>query len=462
MKARFTRFDLTVLGALAMTLAALAALIWRGDQVGLSVVATTPAADAANVSTRSHLRIVFDQLLDSTASAALVLSPPTAGEMHIEGDVLTFVPTALLPDTLYTARLEPGLRGANGRTLHTPLVWRFATGHAQALFTRVVAGKEQLFAAPLPGQIAAADLPPATQLTDLGAGLWEFAVSPVDSRIVLAALTEQGTSDLWLMTPGSAPELLLACPSTFCSSPSWSHDGELLLFSQRNASGFGAAAVSPPRLYIMHIASGETAPVFADSQRLGFEARWSSDNQWITYLSPDFVGVGVYNLETGVERFYPTQTGEAAVWQPGATRFVMNEQRMIGERNAIHLILVDPIADTRLDLSGETAAVEDGAAVWSPDGQWIAFRRNITDGPDATLTKQLWLMRSDGSQAHPLTNDPAIDHGPPVWSPDGKTLLFHKFPLKGPEIVISVWMLDVASGEQRQVATPGQRPQWLP
>jgi Tol biopolymer transport system component len=254
------------------------------------------------------------------------------------------------------------------------------------------------------------------------------------------------------------PELLLACPTTFCSSPSWSHDGELLLFSQRNASEFGAAAVSPPRLYIMHVASGETAPVFADSQKLGFEARWSSDNQWITYLSPDFVGVGVYNLETGAERFYPTQTGEAAVWQPGATRFVMNEQRMIGERSAIHLILVDPISDTRVNLSGEAALVEDGAAVWSPDGEWIAFRRNITDGPDATLTKQLWLMRSDGSQARPLTNDPAIDHGPPVWSPDGKTLLFHKFPLKGPDIVISVWLMDVASGEQRADRDAGAAP----
>ena len=462
MNSRFTTFDLTVLGALALVLVALGVLIWRGDQVGLGVVAMTPAEGAANVSTRSQLRIVFDQRLDPTAPATLVLEPPTPGEMRIEGDTLTFVPAMLTPDTFYTARLEPGLRGADGRTLSTPLVWRFATGHAQALFTRVAEGREQLFAAPLPGPAVGNDLPLAMQLTNLEAGLWEFAVAPVDNRIVFAALTEQGTSDLWLMTPGSEPELLLACPTTFCSSPSWSHDGELLLFSRRNASEFGAAAVSPPRLYIIHVASGETAPVFADSQKLGFEARWSSDNQWITYLSPDFIGVGVYNLETGAERFYSTQTGEAAVWQPGATRFVMNEQRMIGERSAIHLILVDPIADTRIDLSGEAALVEDGAAVWSPDGAWIAFRRNITDGPDATLTKQLWLMRSDGSQARALTNDPAIDHGPPVWSPDGKTLLFHKFPLKGPDIVISVWLVDVASGEQRQIATPGQRPQWLP
>ncbi len=36
------------------------------------------------------------------------------------------------------------------------------------------------------------------------------------------------------------------------------------------------------------------------------------------------------------------------------------------------------------------------------------------------------------------------------------------FPLKGPNIVISVWVMDAASGEQWQVTAPGQRPQLLP
>ncbi|MCB0152172.1 MAG: PD40 domain-containing protein, partial [Caldilineaceae bacterium] len=72
---------------------------------------------------------------------------------------------------------------------------------------------------------------------------------------------------------------------------------------------------------------------------------------------------------------------------------------------SIHLFLVDPIADTRVNLSGETSPVEDGAPVWSPDGEWIAFRRNINDGPGATLSKQLWIMRADGSDARPLTDD---------------------------------------------------------
>ncbi|MFO7634699.1 MAG: Ig-like domain-containing protein [Caldilinea sp.] len=461
---RLSAFDLTVIGVIAGVVLALGLLIWRGDQVGLQVISMTPAEGAAGVSTRSHLHITFDQPLEEEAGAVrLVFDPPVSGEIRIEGDRLSFAPQALLPDTFYTVRLEPGLHGANGRTLGTALVWRFYTGRTQALFTRTIEGREQLFAAPVSLEtIDGAILPAATQLTQMVGGVWDYAVSPADGRIVFSALTESGSSDLWIMAPGDQPSLLLGCAEDFCSSPSWSHDGELLLFSQRNASEYGAAAINPPRLSIIHVTSGERAPVFSDSQKLGFEARWSSDNRWITYLSPDFIGIGVYNLDSGEERFYPTQAGEAAPWQPGQTRFVMNEQRILDDRSAIHLFLVDPIADTRINLSGENAMVEDGAAVWSPDGEWIAFRRNITEGPDATLTKQLWLMRSDGSDARVLTTDADIDHGPPAWSPDGKHLIFHKFPLKGPDIIISVWIIDVESGKQWQIASPGQRPQWLP
>jgi len=459
---RPSRFDLTVVGVAAGLVLLILLLIGRGDQVGLTVVSMTPADGSAGISTRGSIVVEFDQPLAST-TVAVTLDPPADGQTTVEGATVTFVPQALAPDTLYRVRIDPGVRGANGRSLTRTLEWGFATGRSQVLFTRVLDGKEQLFTAPVPAPAAAGNSAPGDQRTAAAAGVWDFAVSPADGRIVYSALTDTGASDLWLLASDApATEPLLPCPTAFCSSPSWSQDGELLLFSQRNANDFGAAAVSPPRLYIMHVASGETAPVFSDSQKLGFEARLASDSQWITYLSPDFIGIGVYNLESGDERFYPTQTGEAAVWRPGYTQFVMNEQHVDDDRVSIHLYLVDPIADTRVNLSGETAPVEDGAPVWSPDGEWIAFRRNITAGPDATLSKQLWLMRADGSDARPLTDDAAIDHGPPVWSPDGRYLLYHRFPLKGPDIVISVWMIDVETGEQWQVTSPGQRPQWLP
>ncbi|MBV9019082.1 MAG: S9 family peptidase [Ktedonobacteraceae bacterium] len=69
---------------------------------------------------------------------------------------------------------------------------------------------------------------------------------------------------------------------------------------------------------------------------------------------------------------------------------------------------------------------------WSPDGRWLAFvskRESEQDlgkeakkqGKDKT---QIWLLPADGGEARQLT---FIEHGAssPIWSPDGKYMLFN-------------------------------------
>ena len=144
------------------------------------------------------------------------------------------------------------------------------------------------------------------------------------------------------------------------------------------------------------------------------------------------------------------------------SQLLMNVMRQLDAQYVVHLLLIDVNTNQQRNLSGETALVEDGSPAWSADGAWIVFRRKELTGPTATLGKQLWLMRGDGSQARALTADPAFDHGQPTWSPDGRYLLFHKLPLKGPDITLSIWVIDTQIGEQWEVARPGQRPVWLP
>jgi TolB protein len=216
--------------------------------------------------------------------------------------------------------------------------------------------------------------------------------------------------------------------------------------------------LNPPRLWLLDVKSGEMAPVFGDSQKLAFDARWSGDGKWLSYLSPDFGGVGVLNLESGQMQFYETPTGETGVWHPKRNQVLISVLRQIGEQYVTHLLLIDPVSSEQRNLSSEDALVEDSSAVWSPDGKWIAFRRRWLEGEAATLSRQLWRMRSDGSEAKPLTASDEFEHGAPVWTPDGNYLVYHKFPLKVPAITLSIWAMDVESGQQWELVNPGQRP----
>jgi len=463
-----SRFDRTVALLIIGLLLTVGLVIWRGDQLGVGVIALSPAPAAAGVSVRSGIHIRFDQTLSTaTQPIGLTFNPPVSGTVRTVGDSLVFVPaTALQPNTTYAVTLQPGLESDQGRRLQAAVTWQFQTGQLQVLYSALDAnGHEQLFTAPVNlDQLATGKVSSApTQLTDGPNGIWDFAVAPDGSRMLFSSLEMDGSSDLWSIAPGEQePALFLDCPRAVCSGVNWSPDNRFLAFSRRNASEFSSGVMSPPRLWLVDLQTSKAVPLFDDDQRLGFEPRWSADQAWLAYLSPDLGGVGAYNLATKDERFYATTTGETGVWHPQRNTLLISVMEPLGERFVVHLLLVDPITEEQRDLSGASNAVEDSSPAWSPDGEWIAFRRKELAGPRATLGKQLWRMRTDGSEAAPLTSDATVDHGQPAWSPDGRYLLFHKLPLKGPDTTLSVWLLDVTTGEQWEIARPGQRPVWMP
>jgi len=54
----------------------------------------------------------------------------------------------------------------------------------------------------------------------------------------------------------------------------------------------------------------------------------------------------------------------------------------------------------------------------SPDGRWVAFARFGFRG----IIAKVWLMRLDGTHAHPITSA-RLEAGTPRWTPDGRHLL---------------------------------------
>lgn len=109
--------------------------------------------------------------------------------------------------------------------------------------------------------------------------------------------------------------------------------------------------------------------------------------------------------------------------------------------------------EARTLTSGKDAALYPA---WSPDGKAIAF----ISGPDAgdvwgggeaekaLNQRRLWVMDADGSHKRQLTNDSKFRDERPMWSADGKSVVFLRIEN---EDQASVWKIDAAGGEPERL-----------
>jgi serine/threonine protein kinase/Tol biopolymer transport system component len=87
---------------------------------------------------------------------------------------------------------------------------------------------------------------------------------------------------------------------------------------------------------------------------------------------------------------------------------------------------------------------------FSKDGQWIAY----VSYPDGAL----WRSRLDGSERLRLT-DPPISARQPLWSPDGKQILFVAEQEGEPA---KIWIVSSNGGDREQLLPGDTVPRWVP
>ena len=262
------------------------------------------------------------------------------------------------------------------------------------------------------------------QMTFVG----DVALSPAGDRVAFTVTTVSEEENrrnrrIWLVEleegrPTGDP-IPLTDPTRDSSSPRWSPDGRLLSFQSRrdDEASTWFLRTDGPGGEAFRIPGVEAAPV------------WSPDGAWIAYVT----------RPESEERQSPRPgwiAPDAITETADAERFdgrVITQSRY--KSDGTLPLLPHPDAQPRSQLfvvdasGGEPSQITDvafdvGSPVWSPDGRRLLFTGNEVAHTDPyTRLSDLYLVEREGGEVRRLTPGEGV-HSAPAFAPDGSRLAF--------------------------------------
>jgi Tol biopolymer transport system component len=293
--------------------------------------------------------------------------------------------------------------------------------------------------------------PPQNQPTTIGF----TSARAVDGS---AAANTNSTQNVWVVKTdgsGATPLTKLTAIGADTFSDAWSPDGSKIVMNARRALDGSDAENTNGTNNIWVMKSDGTGAVPLTKLTAGgadsFDPVWSPDGSKIAFDSQRALdgsdaaeagniwvvnadGSGAAPLTKLTNIFASSST---PVWSPDGSKIAFTSRRALDGSNAANTNNTRNIWVMKSDGTGATpltkltaSGASSGDLVWSPDGTKIAFdSRRALDGSDALNTNNttnIWMMNSDGTAATPLTRLTAAnaDSLDPVWSRDGSKLAF--------------------------------------
>jgi Tol biopolymer transport system component len=138
-------------------------------------------------------------------------------------------------------------------------------------------------------------------------------------------------------------------------------------------------------------------------------------------------------------------------WSPDGSTIAYETRPVVGRAGTRLLASTRSASGTRTRVLDEPPeGFHDRSPAWSPDGRLVAFVRDRDMAPAST---ELWVVRSDGTDARQVASLPLGYGGWPVWTPDGESVL-----VAGG----AVQRVEVATGEVREIARYVDALTWTP
>jgi nickel/cobalt transporter (NicO) family protein len=288
------------------------------------------------------------------------------------------------------------------------------------------------------------------KLTNDKRSVTDFSISPDQSQIIYIEQTENLDYVLRLMSlDGTKNQKLFSCDEASCSQPVWSPDGLRIVFE------YMPLDVGTSSLWWLDVTTGKAQAVFQESRLPGTNPRWSPNGEWLSYAATGSIRLN--NLASGESRVIPNMLGAAVQWSPDGRTLLLRDVITKSGQFVTQLYLYD-LESVSLTNPSPNENMENTLAAWSPDGKQIAIVRRDLSIPRGD---QIWLMNSDGSNAHAITDTSAVLHGSLNWSPDGRYILHDLYLLDSFPIKSQLEVVDVQTREVTNLGIEGYNPKWV-